>query len=89
MLVGLLVAMAATGSARADGAPTCKPVSLTQGGPARTVHGRVSKVSDRFDYCFRGRSGETLDVQFRGPAARLVLFSPNGDANGPGPSRNT
>ena len=88
----LLTTMVALPVGEAAARPHCRPASpacplavhLVRGGPARVVHGTVRRPSDRFSYVFRAQAGATLLSRFRGPAARLVITDPAGEADGPG-----
>lgn len=59
-------------------------VHLVRGGPAKTEHGRLRTISDRYDYLFPAHKGAVLTTRESGAAVRLVITYPNGNADGPG-----
>lgn len=59
-------------------------VRMARGTDTIMLKGTTAPGRDCCTYRFWGRAGQTLYWQFMGPASRMVITYPNGDADGPG-----
>ncbi|MFI4973851.1 MAG: hypothetical protein ACHP84_04840 [Caulobacterales bacterium] len=86
---GLLAAAALAlvgGHAAAQPGSTSDPivVHMKRGTDSVTLRGRLSQQRECCAYSFSARAGQTLIWSVRGPAYRVTIRYPNGDADGPG-----
>lgn len=72
-------------SACQSGARDCPiNVRMARGTDTITLRGTTVEGRDCCTYRFWARAGQTLHWQFTGPASRMVVTYPNGEADGPG-----
>ncbi len=88
--IALIAAVLIAGTAAAQDIyqPRPIPVHMARGTDTIRLNGALRRGGDCCTYVFKAHAGQTLVWRFSGPAARMVIVYPNGDADGPGiPSR--